>query len=222
MAEEPVTLKIDDERFNRVRAFLAALQRAGVDALARALNRIAFMWQAEIRRHAPVYKGLFRASIEVQLADPNQLLVQAVVGTDVPYAAYLEFGSEKLRGYMQQVARWTAGAPPVTRWYAKDGALANLLERRDRASDQAKAQQVAMMSLQAMKNPSAEKAAEISEKAEKALARYQRLSRAVQRGFDSNTEEYGPPFRASWDRIADPALRMCRDEVAKLMSQGKI
>lgn len=220
---DPITLVIEDERLARTHAFLLALQRAGPDACARGLNRMAMMWQAEIRRHAPVDNGLYRASIEVSLADGNQLLIQAAVGTNVPYAVYLEYGSEKLRGYMQQVAKWSQGAPPVTRWYAKDGALATLLERRDRANDQASSAKSAFLSLSAMKKkPSQSQVAELSEKSQKAFARYQRLSRAVARGFDSNTEEYGPPFRASWDRIADRALAMLRDEVARMIQQGRI
>lgn len=195
--------------------YLAVIATGGPQTVARSLNRIAFLWQGEIKRHAPVDNGLFRASIAVDRAVADSAYVIAQVGSNVEYAIYLEYGSHKQRGYMQQVAKWKPGDPPVTRWYAKDGDLAKLLDRRDRASDQAVKHTLDLL----MRDMNTGDRDKISDKATKAIKRYYRTKRQVEKAFDPSSEEFGPPFRASWDRIADDAIDMVRNDLANLLKE---
>lgn len=47
---------------------------------------------------------------------------------------------------------------------------------------------------------------------------YKRLHKAT----DSNTEEFAPPFRGSWQRISEDLIRRLRRTLAQLMREGKV
>jgi hypothetical protein len=212
-------LELGGSNFERMLAFLRVLEEAGPKAVADSLNRSARIWRDEIRRHAPVGEtGFYRNSITVIPAVITGTEVVARVGSNIEYAIYLEYGSHKLRGYMQQVAKWKPGDMPVTRWYAKDGGLAALLRDRDKAEDKSK--DLVLQALSEDNTP--EEAEKLTAKAEKMLERYQRKKTQVSSGFAPSTEEFGPPFRASWDLISGDVVAMLRNDVAEFMQRGVI
>lgn len=73
---------------------LAALGEAVAgDALAAALRSGALLVEADAKRRAPYRTGTLRRSIHTEV-DAGGAKAEASVGTDVPYAARLEFGFE--------------------------------------------------------------------------------------------------------------------------------
>lgn len=135
-AKDPVKLRLDDGSYKRCLAFLAAMQQAGPRLIAQELNRIALVWQREIKRHMPVETGIARNSIALDPAVPTVARIIAQVGTNVPYTVYLEFGFKY--GVGPKVKAWQPGQPVITRWYAKDRDLAQLEMSPKRFSDSVK------------------------------------------------------------------------------------
>lgn len=103
-----------------VRYMFEAASKAGPRAVVRAVNFMAVSWLREIKRHCPVDTGLLRQSFQIRpasLAMARAGFVQAVVGTNVPYARYIEFGNPWIAS--GALRAWAMQNPPILDWPAK-------------------------------------------------------------------------------------------------------
>lgn len=66
-------------------------------ALSRAINESAFFLEGEAKGNAPVNEGRLRGSIQTRPARPEENM-RAVVGTNVNYAVFQEFGTGVFAG----------------------------------------------------------------------------------------------------------------------------
>ncbi|MGE3409030.1 MAG: HK97 gp10 family phage protein [Pirellulales bacterium] len=109
-------LVLDQQTTARTLAYLTAIAKAGPKVAADSLNHAAQTWQREVVRHCPVDNGLLRASINVAFATESDLT--ALVGTNVPYAVFVEFdpGGRMAGG---KVKAWQPGDPVILNWPAK-------------------------------------------------------------------------------------------------------
>jgi hypothetical protein len=114
----PVGFELPGSQMLRVMSFLKALEIAGPKTVASELNKAVMLWKRDIVRHVPVDVGLLRESFGTALAHKGQLpYLEAAVGTNVPYAVYLEFGTRYIAS--GQVLNWSSGQPPIYDWPAK-------------------------------------------------------------------------------------------------------
>ena len=107
---------------DRMFAALDALAAAGPRAAVKGVNYVAQKWLREIVRHCPVDTGLLRQSFQVRpasLGEASRGVIEASVGTNVPYAVFLEYGTRFIAG--GAVASWAPGDPPILDWAAKRG-----------------------------------------------------------------------------------------------------
>jgi len=103
-------------------AALDALAAAGPKAAVKGVNYVATKWLREIVRHCPVDTGLLRQSFQMRPASMSEAaagVIEASVGTNVPYAVFLEYGTRFIAG--GAVASWAPGDAPILDWAAKRG-----------------------------------------------------------------------------------------------------
>lgn len=114
-----VQFSFDQRQSLELLSYLEALKIGGPRVVASELNKAAFLWQREIRRHTPVETGLLRQSWDVLLANAGQLpMLVAAVGSNLWYAVDLEFGNSYIAG--GAVETWQVGDAPILNWPAKD------------------------------------------------------------------------------------------------------
>ena len=195
--KNPISLSLNVDQYVRTLAFLRAMAQAGPAVVADELNKIAEMWRGQVVRHMPVDNGLARSSVQVGTANPHSNPVSAVVGTNVPYVVFLEFGFAGGTGLFAQTYKWSWGDEPATRWFAKDFDLM-LLEHHGISrywSEKEKKYVVKKVDPESIKK---------------------RLAGA----YSPGTEEFAPPFRGSWQLIQDQVVQRLRNRVATLLRKG--
>ena len=72
------------------------LTKSGREKVARELEKKAIKVVRESKRNAPVDTGRLRSSITYNMIDLPGQLPKAVVGTNVDYAPFVEFGTEDM------------------------------------------------------------------------------------------------------------------------------
>ncbi|MGE3408718.1 MAG: HK97 gp10 family phage protein [Pirellulales bacterium] len=108
-------LTLDPKTTAQTLAYLQGIAKAGPEVAADALNHAANMWHREVVRHCPVDSGLLRQSIAVHAATAGDLT--AIVGTNVPYAVFIEFGTPFIAS--GAVKAWEPGDAVILDWPAK-------------------------------------------------------------------------------------------------------
>lgn len=87
-------MRVRLEGLPRVRATLTGISAQGRRTVQREVKRSALAVEAGAKRRAPVDTGRLRSSIAHQVEEGG---LSAVVGTNVEYAAHVEFGTRRQR-----------------------------------------------------------------------------------------------------------------------------
>lgn len=127
---DPVGFELPDSQLRGLAGYLMGLADISDRAIVGALNHVALLWLREIQRHCPVDVGILRESFNISPATLNGAgspgVFEASVGTNVPYAVYIEFGTRWIA--KGRVLEWNYQDPPILVWDAK---LADLDDPND-------------------------------------------------------------------------------------------
>jgi len=100
----------------KLKALFAGATQAALDAVWAELRRQGQEYRRQVARVTPVEYGTLKQSWQVaeeRTADK----MEVTVGTNVPYAVFLEFGTARIAG--GKVQDWQEGDAPITNWAAK-------------------------------------------------------------------------------------------------------
>ena len=117
MPKTLVSFSFNGHRTRRTLNLLSSLAENGPKEIAIALQQGAFLWHGEIVKHTPVAEGLLRASWAIATANTGGDIVSASVGTNVPYAVFIEFGTRWIA--QGAVLAWGSDQGPILDWEAK-------------------------------------------------------------------------------------------------------
>ena len=127
--QQAIGFELDKSQLAAMMSYLAGLATIGRREVIGGLNHAALMWLRETQRHCPVDAGLLRESFKIAPASEAQgNVLEAAIGTNVPYAVYIEFGTKYIA--WGQVKNWEPGESVIIFWPAKQRDLPNPSKHR--------------------------------------------------------------------------------------------